>query len=83
MKPSRAKPITKLKPRSGNSARTFSTLDKGGEVAPDPFLNAGCLANQNRLASYATEGENASAKPALEDLITSDTAISMIDRLIE
>jgi hypothetical protein len=51
----------------GQFGKNISTLDKGGEVAADPFLNAGYLANQNRLTSYATEGENASAKQALED----------------
>jgi len=51
----------------GQFNKNISALDKGGEVAADPFLNAGYLANQNRVTSYATEGENASAKQALED----------------
>jgi hypothetical protein len=51
----------------GQFGKNISTLDKGGQVAADPFLNAGYLANQNRLTSYATEGENDSAKQALED----------------
>lgn len=51
----------------GQFNKNTDTLDKGGEVAADPFLNAGYLANQNRVASYATEGENDSAKQALED----------------
>jgi hypothetical protein len=51
----------------GKFNKNIDTLDKGGEVAADPFLNAGYLANQNRVTSYATEGENAAAKQALED----------------
>ena len=51
----------------GKFNKNIDTLDKGGEVAADPFLNAGYLANQNRVTSYETEGENASAKQALED----------------
>ena len=51
----------------GQFNKNTDTLEKGGQVAADPFLNAGYLANQNRLTSYATEGENASAKQALED----------------
>src|SRR5712691_10536024 len=51
----------------GQFNKNISALDKGGEVAADPFLNAGYLANQNRVTSYATEGENSSAKQALED----------------
>jgi hypothetical protein len=51
----------------GQFGKNITTLDRGGQVAADPFLNAGYLANQNRLTSYATEGENDSAKQALED----------------
>jgi hypothetical protein len=51
----------------GKFNKNIDTLDKGGEVAADPFLNAGYLANQNRVTSYETEGENASAKQALQD----------------
>jgi hypothetical protein len=51
----------------GQFNKNTDTLDKGGEVAADPFLNAGYLANQNRLTSYATQGENDAAKQSLED----------------
>lgn len=51
----------------GQFGKNIGTLEKGGEVGADPFLSAGYLANQNRLTSYATEGENDSAKTALED----------------
>lgn len=51
----------------GQFNKNTDTLDKGGQVAADPFLNAGYLANQNRLASYATQGENDAAKQSLED----------------
>ena len=51
----------------GQFGTNINTLEKGGQVGADPFLSAGYLANQNRQTSYATEGENASAKQALED----------------
>lgn len=51
----------------GQFNKNTDTLEKGGSVAADPFLNAGYLANQNRLQSYATEGENDAAKQSLED----------------
>jgi hypothetical protein len=51
----------------GQFNKNTDTLEKGGQVAADPFLNAGYLANQNRLQSYATEGENDAAKQSLED----------------
>jgi len=38
----------------GQFNKNVSALDKRGEVAADPFLNAGYLANQNRVTSYAT-----------------------------
>lgn len=44
------------------------TLKKGGNVGADPFLDPTYLGNQNKLTSYAMEGENSAAKQQLEDL---------------
>jgi hypothetical protein len=47
--------------------QNLKVLDKGGQVGADPFLSPGYLANQNRMTAYSLEGENDSAKQALED----------------
>ena len=51
----------------GQFGKNINTEARGGQVGADPFLSAGYLANQNRLTSYATQGENDSARQALED----------------
>jgi len=51
----------------GQFTKNVGVLEKGGQVGADPFLSGGYLANQNKLTSYATQGENDAAKQALED----------------
>jgi hypothetical protein len=49
-------------------SKNVNTLRQGGQVGADPFQSPGYLANQNRVTSYALEGENAAGKQNLEDL---------------
>ena len=51
----------------GQAIKNQSTLQRGGAVGADPWLNPTYLANQNKLTANATSGENDAAAKAIKD----------------
>jgi hypothetical protein len=71
--------VRRGRPTLGNSTKNIDTLDRGGEVAADPFLNAGYLARmiQNVKNSFPL----AEKTPEFRQICPALTASSAVKKM--